>query len=148
MKVKISSIFHSPPAKVFEDIQNPNIMIKIASPILSYKPIIPEVIPSRWEAGKEYIVGLRLFKFIPIGRHRIGIVYFNEEKMEAKSDESGSIAKEWTHLMTLKPHGHDNTLYTDEIEIKAGCQTVFVWLFANYFYRHRQRKWKSLATDS
>ena len=30
---------------------------------------------------------------------------------------------------------------TDRVEIHAGWKTVFVWLWANAFYAHRQRKW-------
>ena len=147
MKVKISSIFPITPLKLFEDLQNPEILIEAASPIISYIPIAPDTMPSRWEAGKDYLVRLRLFKSLPIGKHRIGIVYFNKETMEAMSDESGAIAKVWTHHMVLEPYGQDDTLYTDEIEIKAGILTIFVWLFANYFYRHRQRKWKAIARN-
>jgi hypothetical protein len=145
MKVKISSIFPITPLKLFEDLQNPQILIKAASPVITYIPIDPDTMPIKWEAGNDYLVKLRLFKIIPVGLHRIGIVYFNEETLEAMSDESGTIATVWTHHMTLKAYGQDATLYTDEIEIKAGFRTVFVWLFANYFYRHRQRKWKAIA---
>jgi len=34
--------------------------------------------------------------------------------------------------------------YTDEIEIQAGWLTPGIWLFAQLFYRHRQRRWKAL----
>jgi hypothetical protein len=34
---------------------------------------------------------------------------------------------------------------SDEIEIEAGWLTFFVWLFAQWFYRHRQRKWRNVA---
>lgn len=32
----------------------------------------------------------------------------------------------------------------DEIEIKAGWLTIFIWLFVQLFYHHRQRRWKIL----
>ena len=113
-----------------------------------YKPVEPETLPPAWEAGKDYLVRLYLLGIIPMGQHRIGIEYFDKEAMQAKSDESGTIAKLWSHVMTVKPYDQDSTFYTDEIEIKAGIWTVFVWLFASYFYRHRQRKWKSLFKGS
>jgi len=34
-----------------------------------------------------------------------------------------------------------HTQYTDRVEIHAGWKTVFIWLWANAFYAHRQRKW-------
>ena len=36
----------------------------------------------------------------------------------------------------------NGTLYADEIEIRAGLLTVFVWLFAHGFYRYRQMRWQ------
>ena len=32
-----------------------------------------------------------------------------------------------------------------EIVIEAGPLTLLVWLFANWFYRHRQRRWRRVA---
>ncbi|MBE7004664.1 MAG: hypothetical protein E7425_10385 [Ruminococcaceae bacterium] len=34
--------------------------------------------------------------------------------------------------------------YTDRVEIRAGWITPFIWLWANAFYAHRQRKWITL----
>jgi hypothetical protein len=144
MKVHISTVFPSHPFSVFEDLQKPALLMKVASPIMAYRPVEPDILPPVWEEGKEYIVNLYLLGIIPIGRHRIGIEYFDKEKMTAKSDESGTITRLWSHLMVVKPYGNDRTLYTDEIEIKAGMLTLFVWLFASFFYRYRQKKWKSL----
>jgi hypothetical protein len=144
MKVYVSSIFPARPSTIFEDLQNPAILVKVASPIMVYKPVKPETFPPVWETGKAYFVKLYMFGFIPMGTHRIVIEYFDKDAMKGKSDESGTIAKLWSHQMTVKPYNNDATLYTDEIEIKAGIWTFFVWLFASYFYRHRQRKWKAL----
>ena len=33
------------------------------------------------------------------------------------------------------------TQYMDRVEIHAGWKTVFIWLWANAFYAHRQMKW-------
>jgi hypothetical protein len=37
------------------------------------------------------------------------------------------------------------TLYRDQVTIQAGMFTPFIWLFAQLFYRHRQRRWRQLA---
>ena len=36
------------------------------------------------------------------------------------------------------------TDYSDQVEIGAGWKTFIVWLWANCFYKHRQRKWLKL----
>src|SRR5207302_1640781 len=45
----------------------------------------------------------------------------------------------------IRPSGDGQTLYSDEILIETGWVTAFVWLFAQWFYRHRQRRWRRVA---
>ena len=47
----------------------------------------------------------------------------------------------WNHDIQLIEKDEAHTLYTDRVEIHAGWKTVFIWLWANAFYAHRQRKW-------
>ena len=42
------------------------------------------------------------------------------------------------------PLDSSHTKYTDKVEILAGWKTPFIWLWANAFYAHRQRKWITL----
>ncbi|MCK5223235.1 hypothetical protein KAR04_00570 [Candidatus Calescamantes bacterium] len=58
--------------------------------------------------------------------------------------ETGKIAKVWNHTIIIEKDTDGNARYTDIVEIKAGVVTFFVYLFAQLFYRHRQRKWKNL----
>jgi hypothetical protein len=46
--------------------------------------------------------------------------------------------------LSLPPFGDDRLHYTDEIEIQAGLLAGVVWAFAHVFYRHRQRRWRTL----
>jgi hypothetical protein len=41
------------------------------------------------------------------------------------------------------PWDQDQSIYSDVIDIDAGRLTVSVW--ATWFYRHRQRRWRALA---
>jgi hypothetical protein len=34
--------------------------------------------------------------------------------------------------------------YSDEIEVRAGALPPLVWLYAQLFYRYRQRRWRRL----
>jgi hypothetical protein len=36
-------------------------------------------------------------------------------------------------------------MYRDMIDVDAGHLTVLVWAWTNWFYRHRQKRWRSLA---
>ena len=53
--------------------------------------------------------------------------------------------RKWDHWITVAPNPDGSTDYRDEVEISAGVLTPFVWIFAQLFYRHRQRRWRGLA---
>ena len=54
----------------------------------------------------------------------------------------------WNHDITLIPLDGNHTKYTDRVEIRAGWKTPFIWLWANAFYAHRQRKWIHLLKNA
>ena len=51
----------------------------------------------------------------------------------------------WDHRVREPPLGEGRCRYFDEVEIEAGPLTAVVWLFARWFYRHRQRRWQAVA---
>ena len=65
-----------------------------------------------------------------------------------KSHEGNKHVPVWNHDITLKVLDDTHTRYTDRVEIKAGWKTPFVWLWANAFYAHRQRKWIRLPEEN
>jgi hypothetical protein len=48
-------------------------------------------------------------------------------------------------VISIKPRDDSRSLYRDTIEIDAGILTFVVWAWANWLYRHRQRRWRALA---
>ena len=81
---------------------------------------------------------------IPFGTHTIRIERFDEDVVQSR--ESNEHVQVWNHRITLKDLG-GQTKYTDEVEIRAGWKTFFVWLWAKAFYAHRQRKWIRLLKE-
>ena len=73
--------------------------------------------------------------------HTIRIERFDENEIQSR--ESNEHIQVWDHRITLKDLG-GQTEYTDEVDIRAGWRTFFVWLWAKAFYAHRQRKWIKL----
>jgi hypothetical protein len=57
------------------------------------------------------------------------------------SREGNEHVQVWNHDIRLIEKDENHTQYTDRVEIHAGWKTAFIWLWANAFYRHRQRKW-------
>jgi len=145
MIARIETIMDTTPEKLWEEIAKPSSLQYVAAPILYFHPINGTDLNSKWEINKEYNLRLYFLKVIPFGFHKIIIKNFL--KNEIVSNESGLLAKVWNHTIKFNAINSNQIAYTDIIEIKAGFLTVFVWLFAYFFYRHRQRKWKKFLTD-
>lgn len=140
MLVKISTTFNTTPEVFWKEIQNPSSLQFISLPILYFIPKKGTSLDGNWETSKDYNLNLFLFKFIPLGFHQITLRKISKETNEISSSESGFLAKTWNHTIRFKPVNSYQISYTDIVEIKAGFLTIFIWLFAHFFYHHRQRK--------
>ena len=68
-----------------------------------------------------------------------------------RDNGEGVLMRRWDHRITLQPLSDGRTLYTDDIEVIARhlpwLMTPLSALFAQVFYRHRQRRWRQLAAQ-
>jgi hypothetical protein len=64
-----------------------------------------------------------------------------------QSRERNEYVPVWDHKITLRDKGEE-TEYTDEVKIQAGWKTAFIWLWAEAFYAHRQRKWVKMLKEN
>ena len=51
----------------------------------------------------------------------------------------------WRHELITTPMNDQQCRYEDRIHVDAGLITPLVAGFAALFYRHRQRRWRTLA---
>ena len=130
--------------KLWEKLQKISSLTYVASPILVFRPRGGKALPEKWEMGKKYALSLYAFGFIPLGKHDIAVRKIDAAGKEIATNESSSLARTWDHVIRVEKISEDAVKYTDEVEIEAGLLTMFIWLFAHIFYRHRQRKWKVL----
>ncbi|MCK5598686.1 hypothetical protein KAI78_03595 [bacterium] len=144
MIATVSSDFSASADLVFQKVMQPSLLVEVASPVIRFDPIMPAELPTIWNIDQEYIFKIYLFKIIPMGLHRIQLVKIDAKNKQISSMETGKIAKVWNHTIIIEKDTDGNARYTDIVEIKAGVVTFFVYLFAQLFYRHRQRKWKNL----
>ena len=115
----------------------------IAKPYASFEPA--GKLEPVWTAGGTSAYRFRLFCVIPFGTHTIHIVRFDPEGVSSR--EGNEHVPVWNHDITMIPLDDHHTKYTDRVEIRAGWKTPFVWLWANAFYTHRQRKWIHLLKE-
>ena len=137
MIVRKTSVFPAPRDEVLSRLQRLETLQYIAAPYATFTPV-SETEDFRWEAGASSEYRFKLFGIIPFGIHTIRIERFDQDGIQSR--EHNRHVPVWDHLITLKDLG-DHTEYTDEVVIRAGWKTVFVWLWAKAFYAHRQRKW-------
>jgi hypothetical protein len=116
----------------------------VASPIVRFVPVREGGLTGEWQVGIPYHLRLYFLKCIPLGRHTIQLMRIDKAANRIVSQESGRLARSWKHIIRFREVAPGVVSYADEIEIRAGWVTPFIWLFAQVFYRHRQRRWKVL----
>lgn len=144
MIARISTTLNADETDLWEKIIQPASLEYVASPLLTFKPIDGSSFENGWVTDRVYKFRIYLFNFIPMGKHIIELKEINRRKNIIRSQEAGLIASVWNHTITFNNVGENKIRYTDEVEIRAGFFTPFVWLFAHFFYRHRQRRWEKL----
>jgi hypothetical protein len=102
---------------------------------------------STWEVGETVVGWVFLFGFIPFSRHTLHISVIDDAARTLSSRESGGLVRIWNHDIIVTPVGDRRCVYRDRVEIDAGMLTPFVALYATWFYRARQRRWRTLAKE-
>ena len=132
-----TSVFPADRDTVFQKLQKLETLQFIAWPYASFEPV--EGAAAQWTVGSTSSYRFRLFGRIPFGTHTIHIVRFDPDGISSR--EGNGHVPVWNHDIRLRPLDDRHTEYTDRVEIRAGWKTAFVWLWAEAFYAHRQKKW-------
>ena len=140
MIVLKTSVFPAGRDTVFRKLQQLKTLQYISWPYASFEPVGKSL--SVWSVGSMSAYRFRLFGVIPFGTHTIHIVRFDRDGISSR--EKNQHVPVWNHDIMLEPVDTRHTRYTDRVEIKARWKTVYIWLWANAFYAHRQRKWIKL----
>jgi len=146
MRVSIETLIEAPADTVWSHLHSSALLEHVAWPLQRFVPIDPPELPAIWTEG-DYKVGLRAFGFIPLGYQRIGIRILKAEGWPRilRDDGGGQLVRKWDHRIDIEPAGRAATRYRDTVDIDAGLLTPAIWLYAQMFYRHRQRRWRALA---
>ena len=144
MIVDVSTFLAAEPRQVETQLKQSRLLMHVASPIVKFIPYGATKLPESWEEGT-YWLSLRLLGFIPLGKQAVVISYPESRSSFILRDNGHSmLVKKWDHQITIHASGA-GTLYRDHVTIEAGLFTVLIWVFAQVFYRHRQRRWRQLV---
>ena len=144
MKVRVETQLPISPALAWETVQKPETLQFITRGVLGFRPT--GEIPATLEQGMTLEVRLLFFHVLPAWRHEIHVVRLDHRARQIQTEEHGGPVRGWMHLIEINPLADPGRCrYSDEIEIHAGPLTPLVWLYAQLFYRYRQRRWQKLA---
>ena len=142
LTVKKSSVFPAAKDEIFRRLQKLKTLQYIAHPYATFKSV-DDTEELTWQEDSAFAFHFKLFALIPFGVHTIKVIQFDIEK-GIYTQEGNKHVPVWNHKIILEKIDEKTTKYTDIVEIQAGWKTLFVYLWANCFYAHRQRKWKRL----
>jgi hypothetical protein len=145
MKVHVRTRLPCPAAAAWAEVQTSRLLLEVIEPLLRFVPAGADALPERWQQGatvtcKGFFLGL-----LPLGTHAIYFERIDQEGRVIQTRERGGLIRRWDHTIRVQDAGPGRTLYSDEVEIDAGPLTVVVWLYAHWFYRHRQGRWRRVA---
>jgi len=115
----------------------------VAHPLIHFTPVEAPAWPARWADGT-YWVSVRLFGLLSFGKQAIVISHpESTDGFLLRDNGHSALVKRWDHTISITTVA-GKTRYRDVVIIEAGWLTLPIWLFAQAFYRHRQRRWRLL----
>lgn len=153
MRTLISTQLDCKPERVWEAVQSPQYFKYVTAPLIVFEPLRPGKFPDKWSTGN-YLMRLKFLGLIPLGFQWIQISIPKTKSSDItdlykmRDNGFGKLAKRWDHLITIKLTADGNTQYTDQVDIDAGLWTLFLWIFSQAFFRHRQRRWRAIIKQN
>ncbi|MGF1456028.1 MAG: hypothetical protein ACFB6R_11730 [Alphaproteobacteria bacterium] len=139
-----------PMERAWDLVRSPVTLTWISAPLLTFRPLEPPRFPERWSAGR-HRVSMAFLGVLPLGRQWIDISFpepgpdHTHGTRIVRDNGTGQLVKRWDHWIIMAPTDDGATDYRDRVAIEAGLLTPFIWLFAQGFYRWRQRRWRRIA---
>ncbi|RIK54188.1 MAG: hypothetical protein DCC57_07105 [Chloroflexi bacterium] len=146
MRFTLATCLPSPAEQVWAEVQTSRLMVTIIKPWVYFAPLDPPVLPAVWTPGA-YRGRMSLWGVIPFGEHTIRISFpkiDRPDEYQVLDNGGGQIVARWDHRIIIRRLDHGHTLYVDQVDIAAGWLTPLVWLYAQGYYRYRQRRWRRL----
>ena len=145
MKVDVSTQLDCSAVKAWNEVQKSSLLLHVIWPLARIVPVDRRDFPERWTEGLKVRCRSYLFGFVPIGVRNLQFQQIDQVNFEILILENDPLVKSWKHSISVKPLGQDRSIYRDVIDIDAGRLTALVWAWADWFYRHRRRRWRALA---
>lgn len=151
MFLEISTELDCSPERAWLEVQTTSLLEYVAKPWLVFEPIEPQILPKTWQEDK-YLVKMKFLGIIPCGKQWINISILDtsaeRQVYKIRDNGQGDLVNKWNHLIVIEGTSTGKTKYTDRLELDAGILTPLVWVYANIFYQHRQKRWQKLVKNN
>jgi len=143
MRCFIETHLDAPADFVWSAVKQPATLLYVTRGFLGFSGI--DRLPPEWHEEEIFETRFWFFHIFPaLWKHTLSVKQINDDQKTIVSNEQGGFIRTWNHTIRVSP-ASSGCDYSDEIEIRAGLPTVFVWCYANVFYRYRQARWRRLA---
>lgn len=141
-RCQVSTRLPAPARAVWEAVKRPSTLFQVTRGMLGFSR--HSSFPVEWQEGHSLHTRLWFFHLLPMPcLHRMEVAQVDETGRMIRSHETSPLYT-WDHTILVEEQA-GGTHYTDIIDIQAGWLTWPIWLYANIFYRYRQRRWRELA---
>jgi ligand-binding SRPBCC domain-containing protein len=139
-KVTLTTELPIPAATAAAMARKPELMTYVLSPVLQvYRLNVPE----RIEVGTRGSARFWWFGVLPGWTHHLTVKKL--DPTEIYTHEHGGPVHTWNHRLTFEAIDDHSCCYTDEIETDDGWRGLLTRAFVKLMFRHRHRRWRSLA---
>jgi hypothetical protein len=139
-KVTLTTELPIPSATAAALARKPELMRYLLSPVLRiYRLDVPEQI----EVGTQGSARFWWFGMIPAWTHHLTVKQLDTTQIY--THEHGGPVHTWNHRLTFEPIDDTRCRYTDEIETDDGWRGLPTRVFIRLMFRHRHRRWHTLA---
>lgn len=143
MLCRVLTHLDAPAEEVWSAVKRSSTLIHVTRGFLGFSGW--DRMPEEWQPDSIFRTRFWFFHVLPAWwQHTMTVKAIDEHQRSIQSHEWGGVIKVWDHTIQVSPSS-SGCDYSDEIEIDAGGLTIFVWSYANLFYRYRQLRWRRLA---
>jgi hypothetical protein len=146
-KLTVSSEIQIDVDTAWREVQTSALLNFVTEGKVKFKPTGGQF-PEIWKEGETVSTKMFVYGFVPFGGlHSLYFEKIDKASKTLQTKEWDDSAKVWNHKITLAKLTDTIIMYEDEIIIYGGVLTGFITWWAKSFYKHRQKRWKLVATQ-
>ena len=134
--------------RVFDALNAPSMMQRVAWPLVVFKAVKPAEFPERWQNGGNYRMNMFLFGFLPLGWQELSIQSSWTDTGAVLIDTGPGFAiKLWDHRVVLSKDEEGGTRYDETLELTTGLMAPIIWLGMKALFAWRKHRWMTITKE-